>query len=74
MSKFEIMNDTILYKKLAVLPEELKSEVSLFIDKLLAKAKTSNEKKKPVFGSGKGIFVVHDNFDEPLDDFKEYMQ
>jgi len=51
ISKFENMNDTILYSKLSILPEELKSEVSQFIDSLLAKAKKSTKKKKPVFGS-----------------------
>ncbi len=64
------MNDTILYNKLSVLPDDLKSEVSQFIDTLLEKAKHSSNKKKPVFGSGKGVFVMHDDFDAPLDDFK----
>jgi antitoxin (DNA-binding transcriptional repressor) of toxin-antitoxin stability system len=28
---------------------------------------------KPVFGCARGQVVVHDDFDQPLDDFKEYM-
>jgi Protein of unknown function (DUF2281) len=67
------MNDTLLYSKLSTLPENLKSEVSDFIDSLVAKDKKTSEKKKPKFGSGKGIFVMHDDFDEPLEDFKDYM-
>lgn len=30
-------------------------------------------KKKPVFGSAKGLLEISDDFDAPLDDFKEYM-
>ena len=67
------MNDTILFSKLSTLPENLKSEVSDFIDSLVAKEKKIFEKKKPILGSGKGIFVMHDDFDEPLEDFKDYM-
>ena len=74
ISKFKIMIDTILYNKLFVLPEELKSEVSVFIDTLLKKAKVSSERKKPIFGSGKGMFVMHKDFDEPIEDFKDYIQ
>jgi hypothetical protein len=33
--------------------------------------------RKPIkqrqFGSAKGFFIMHDNFDEPLQDFKDYM-
>jgi hypothetical protein len=29
--------------------------------------------RKPVFGCAKGQFVMSDDFDAPLDDFKEYM-
>jgi Protein of unknown function (DUF2281) len=67
------LNDTLLYNKLSTLPENLKSEVSDFIDILVVKVKKTSEKKKPKFGSGKGIFVMHDDFDEPLEDFKDYM-
>lgn len=66
------MNDTILYSKLSTLPENLKAEVSDFIDSLIAKDKKNSEKKKPIFGSGKGIFVMHDDFDEPLEDYKAF--
>jgi ABC-type Zn2+ transport system substrate-binding protein/surface adhesin len=67
------MNDMFLYSKLSILPENLKSEVSDFIDSLVAKDKKTSEKKKPILGSGKGIFVMHDDFDEPLEDFKDYI-
>ncbi|MDR3246902.1 MAG: DUF2281 domain-containing protein [Prevotellaceae bacterium] len=30
--------------------------------------------KMPIFGCAKGQFVMSDDFDAPLDDFKEYME
>jgi hypothetical protein len=67
------MNDTLLYSKLSTLPENLKSEVSDFIDSLVVKVKKTSEKKKSIFGSSKGVFVMHSDFGEPLEDFKDYM-
>lgn len=67
------MDNITLYSKLATLPDDLKAEVSDFVDFLATKRKKSHEKKKPRFGSGKGMFVMKPDFDEPLDDFKEYM-
>jgi len=70
------MDSTILLNKLEVLPEHLQSEMSDFIDFLILKAtKEPNPDNylKPKFGSGKGMFVMQDDFDEPLEDFKEYM-
>lgn len=29
---------------------------------------------KPQFGSAKGMIIIPDDFDEPLDDFSEYME
>lgn len=31
------------------------------------------KKRKPVFGSAKGLVEISGDFDAPLDDFKEYM-
>ena len=67
------MDNSTLYSKLAALPDDLKSEVSDFVDFLSSKRKKISDKKKPIFGSGKGMFVVKPGFDEPLEDFKEYM-
>jgi hypothetical protein len=51
----------------------LKKEVNEFIDKLLTKQKSQAKSKKPVFGCAKGRFKMAADFDEPLDDFKDYM-
>ena len=67
------MDNISLYSKLATLPDDLKAEVSDFVDFLATKRRKSQEKKKPKFGSGKGMFVMKPDFDDPLDDFKEYM-
>ena len=35
----------------------------------------NNDEKKPrVFGIAKGMATISKNFDEPLNDFKEYME
>ncbi len=70
------MNTSLLYSKLSALPENLKKEVANFIDLLIAKSNqdiSSPKVRKAKFGSAKGMFIMHEGFDEPLDDFKEYM-
>jgi hypothetical protein len=68
------MGNNILLEKVSKLPDNLKSEVSDFIDFLLQKmSKDKGQKNRPVFGSGKGMFVIKPGFDEPLEDFKDYM-
>jgi hypothetical protein len=67
------VDNILLYNKLASLPENLKKEVEDFIDFLKAKSKQTKNGQKPQFGSGKGMFIIKPDFDEPLDDFKEYM-
>jgi hypothetical protein len=37
------------------------------------KRKKDNKKKQPKFGSAKGQIYISPDFDEPLEDFKEYM-
>jgi hypothetical protein len=67
------MTDIQIYNKLHFLKPSLKKEVSDFIDHLLSKHKIKNKIKKPKFGSAKGRFKMSADFDEPLEDFKEYM-
>lgn len=59
--------------KVAKLPDDLKSEVADFVDFLLSKKMKEGLPKKPVFGSAKGLFVMQPDFDEPLEDFNDYM-
>jgi hypothetical protein len=56
------------------MPENLKQEVLDFVGYLLTKHQNFYQTPKvPKFGSAKGKYVLHPNFDEPLDDFKDYM-
>ena len=70
------MNDAALLSKLALLPENFRSEVVDFVDFLMQKAERQQllaAAPKPVFGSAKGMFRMAPDFDEPLADFEDYM-
>lgn len=67
------MNSLSIYTKLETLPTDLKKEVSDFIDFLLQKSSSRKSKVIPQFGSAKGKIKMSPDFDEPLDEFKEYM-
>lgn len=68
------MVEQVILKELNLLPETLKLEVLDFIGYLKNKRKKEAfvDKKRPVFGSAKGTFIMSPDFDEPLEDFKEY--
>lgn len=68
------MTDLQLYTELSTLPPDLKKEVQHFIEFLKGKAKNETSLKQRKFGAAKGFFKMHDDFDEPLEDFKDYMQ
>jgi hypothetical protein len=55
----------------------LKNEVIDILKSLanmrLIKLETDTQEFKPVFGCAKGQFLMADDFDAPLDCFKEYM-
>ncbi|MBD1420676.1 type II toxin-antitoxin system VapB family antitoxin [Sphingobacterium chuzhouense] len=66
------MTDIQLFTDISSLPENLKQEVSDFVAFL--KSKNSKKKlKKREFGYAKGFFTMTEDFDKPLDDFKDYM-
>ena len=70
------MSDRLLQSKINLLQsDELKRDLSLYVDFLLTKQyeKPTEKKRVPVFGSAKGTFKMSADFNEPLDDFKEYM-
>jgi hypothetical protein len=67
------MTNISLYTKISLLPEHLKAEVNDFIDFLISK-KESDRKGKRKAGFFKGKIEMSPDFDEPLDDFKEYME
>ena len=67
------MTDLLIYSKISTLPPNLKKEVSDFVEFLQAKNVNSLQKKKRVFGYAKGSITLKPGFDDPLEDFKEYM-
>lgn len=68
------MNDLELYAKLVELPDELKKEANDFVDFLKTKMTDKDVTKKREAGLAKGLIEMNDDFDEPLDDFKEYQE
>jgi predicted N-acyltransferase len=66
------MTTTLLFTKINSLPPSLKKEVDDFVEFLKAK-KRKNKIKERKFGCAKGLIIMHDDFEAPLEDFKEYM-
>lgn len=56
------MSDLYLYTKLSTLSDELKKEVSEFIDKLKKKS-SKQSKNKRTLGLAKGKVLISKNFD-----------
>ncbi len=68
------MNDFEIYKKLVSLPEDLKKEADDFVDFLKAKVDSDYQKTSKKSGLAKGLIKMKEGFDEPLEDFKDYME
>lgn len=66
------MTTTILYSKINALPPSMIKEVDDFVEFLITKQR-KNKIKERKFGCAKGLITMHDDFDAPLEDFKEYM-
>lgn len=66
------MNDTQLFSQISSLPRDLKKEVSDFVEFLKQKSQKKTGLKERTFGYAKGFFKMSADFDEPLEDFKEY--
>ena len=67
------MTDIKLYSEIASLPNNLKNEVSNFVEFLKIKSKNNNKIKERKFGCAKDFFKMSDDFDAPLEDLKDYM-
>lgn len=63
-----------LIRQINSLPESLRQEVFDFVAFLKTKGHRNPRENKPrEFGLLKGKIKMSDDFDEPLNDFKEYM-
>ena len=70
------MTDKSLILEIHQLPERLKQEVMHFIAFLKKENVSQPEEPKAgkrVFGCSKGKYQLSPDFDEPLEDFKDYM-
>ena len=68
------ISEQALIKKISSLPENVQEEIIDFIDFLTQKHQVKIDSHIiPEYGSLKGTFRMADDFDEPLEDFKEYM-
>ena len=67
-------DEQTLISQIHNLPENLKAEVALFIENLKKRTSKPTEKHpQRKAGSLPGVFVMMPDFDEPLDEFEEYM-
>lgn len=69
------MSATQLAEEIASLPANLQEEVQDFVAFLKTRAQKQEQPhlQKRQFGVGKGLITMSDDFDEPLEDFKDYM-
>ena len=70
------MTAAIIEQKLASIPEEYLGEVAAFLDFLsyrIEHSKSQHNVIKRTPGIMKGNIYMSDDFDAPLEDFKEYM-
>ncbi|RZJ91776.1 MAG: DUF2281 domain-containing protein [Hymenobacter sp.] len=69
------MSTNQLLEEIDSLPANLQEEVQDFVAFLKIKAQKQSQPplQKRQFGAGKGLVIMSNDFDEPLDDFKEYM-
>ena len=67
------MSDAMLYAEIGSLPDNLKSEVADFVGYIKQKHQPKKKIKERQFGYAKGSFEMAPDFDEPLEDFKDYM-
>ena len=67
------MSDETFYAKISTLPFPIKNSVLDYMEFLINKQSQNEIKKHPKAGCMKGIFIMSDDFNAPLDIFKEYM-
>jgi hypothetical protein len=61
-----------IFEKTQILPEPAQLAVLNFVEKL--SENTIAQTKVPKAGSAKGLIQIKPDFDQPLEDFKPYME
>ena len=70
------MTNSALLSEINQLPESLKQEALhyiSFLNKEYSGRNSENKTSRRVFGLSKGKYKLLPDFDEPIDDFKDYM-
>ena len=67
------MTNTSLRMEINTMPKALRDEVSDFVAFLKKKSKPKAKLKAREYGFAKGKIKLSADFDEPLDEFKNYM-
>ena len=70
------MSTELLEKQILELSDDQKLKVANYVQELLSEVKKNPEKKDNLYrgyGSLKGKIWMSEDFDAPLEDFKEYM-
>ena len=60
----------VLFQKISQLTDDQKCEVEAYLNSILKQSEVPSIK----FDVGKGLATMADDFDAPLQDFKEYME
>lgn len=63
-----------IFKKAQTLPEQAQDALLRLAETLAANRNASKPKPAPKAGSAKGLIEIGPDFDEPLEDFKPYME
>ena len=68
------MTNTSLYTKISTLPKPIQNEIIDYMEFLIQKHKHQRINIHPKAGCMQGTFKMSPDFNEPLDDFKEYIK
>jgi len=68
------MTNAALYTRISSLPKSIQDQVFDFTEFLIQKNKYKISKVHPKAGCMKGTFKMREDFNDPLDDFVEYMK
>jgi hypothetical protein len=68
------MTNTSLYTRISSLPQSIQNEIFDYMEFLIQKYNHKRNKVHPKAGCMKGTFQMSSDFNEPLIDFKEYME
>lgn len=63
-----------IFKKAQTLPEQAQDALLRLAEMLAVNRNPSTLKSAPKAGSAKGLIEISPDFDEPLEDFKPYME